>query len=614
MYKNVYLVSTGSFFPGDPVSNDQIDQFIQPINRHSDRLKRKILQENGIEQRYYGIDREGKTRWSLAQMAQRSIEDCLKKTGVSMADVGLLCTGTTGGDVAIPGFANMLQGELKAQPMEVSTHTGICMSGVVALRHAADAVELKRHRHALVSASEFPSRMFKKTRFVDTGYDVDFDSHFLRWMLSDAAGTWLISDSPAEDKMTFQILDIHIKSFSGDFPTCMQIGAPVDDPKTSYLDYSSIAEAEKNGAFLLRQNIRLLPHLFDIFVHEYLHLIQKGLFKADEIKYFLPHFSSQRFAPVVEELLTKSGAIIPKDRWYSNLKTRGNTGSASIFVMMDDFIKEKNVQPGDKILCAVPESGRLSMAFILLEVTAPKAVAKRMNIEQVQAPADESQVTDLKVQTALRGLAEVWHSYRSQIWRTPFFQRVEQGTVTKEDYIRWMQNWIPQVREGAKWMRTAVSNLDGEFAELKNIIEEHAGEEQNDWKILHQDYLNAGGTQKNPDLLKRNSGGEALNAFMFYKANQKNAVDLLGGIYIIEGTGQRIIPAFLPFLKQQLDLGPECYKFLQYHGQNDENHLYRWLSALTITMNINQDPEAIERLTETAKTVADLYLMQFKFI
>jgi hypothetical protein len=37
-------------------------------------------------------------------------------------------------------------------------------------------------------ASEMPSRLFKRSRFAARGYETDFDSHFLRWMLSDGAG------------------------------------------------------------------------------------------------------------------------------------------------------------------------------------------------------------------------------------------------------------------------------------------------------------------------------------------------------------------------------------------------------------------------------------------
>src|SRR5690606_34628643 len=137
-----------------------------------------------------------------------------------------------------------------------------------ALRHAADAVERGQHRRALVATSEFPSRLFKRSRFAPAGYDTDFDAHFLRWMLSDGAGALLLGDRPAGPGPALKLRWIHQRSFSGDFPVCMQVGFAAGGGR-SYLDYDSLADAERAGAFALRQDLRLLPNLFDVGIHEY---------------------------------------------------------------------------------------------------------------------------------------------------------------------------------------------------------------------------------------------------------------------------------------------------------------------------------------------------------
>ena len=46
----------------------------------------------------------------------------------------------------------------------------------------------------------------------------------------------------------------------------------------------------------------------------------------------------------------------------------GNTGSASIYIMLDEFMRTHRLASGEKILCYVPESGRFSSSFMLLEV------------------------------------------------------------------------------------------------------------------------------------------------------------------------------------------------------------------------------------------------------
>ena len=59
---------------------------------------------------------------------------------------------------------------------------------------------------------------------------------------------------------------------------------------------------------------------------------------------------------------------IPKERWFSNLETTGNVGSASIFLMVDELMNSGKLKEGDKILLAVPESARFSYVFSLLTV------------------------------------------------------------------------------------------------------------------------------------------------------------------------------------------------------------------------------------------------------
>jgi 3-oxoacyl-[acyl-carrier-protein] synthase III len=74
--------------------------------------------------------------------------------------------------------------------------------------------------------------------------------------------------------------------------------------------------------------------------------------------WFLPHLSSYYFRPRIADMLAENGIDIPEDRWFTNLATKGNTGSASLFIMIDEALRSGMFQRGDRILAAVPESGR----------------------------------------------------------------------------------------------------------------------------------------------------------------------------------------------------------------------------------------------------------------
>lgn len=617
-FNRVYVQSAGYHLPGAPISNDAMDDYIAPINRISLRIKNKILAENGIQQRHYAIDKNGSTVMTHARLAANAIEDCLQRANATLDDVSLLTMGSTGSDALIPGFSAMVQGELGARPMETLSSLGVCASGITALNYAAQSIELGAHQQAVVAAAEMPSRIFKKSRFAPRGYQSDFDAHFLRWMLSDGAGALLLTNKPQpKNNVRLKINWVHQKSFAGDYPVCMQLGL-TEDRSTSFLDFPSSSEAEAEGALALRQDIRLLPHLFDVSIHEYVKLVEEGWIHSNEIDHFLCHYSSNRFIPVVEELLAKAGLTIPRERWYSNLTTRGNTGSASIFIMLAEFLDTHTIKPGEKIFCFIPESGRMTAAYVLLEAEAADAPLQVTPLtapviqEEIQiAPPHDPVNAPQHLQQLLQSLAGIWHDYRSQVWRSPVIHKLVCNRFGLEDYRNWTAQWVPQVREGSKWMREAVASLTDDYAELATLINTHAGEEQNDFKLLYDNYREAGGEEA-LDNLHRNPGGEALNSYLHALAATKNPVGLLGAIYIIEGTGQRIVPALLPLLRKQVELPASAFRFLEYHGANDEHHLARWLTAVELVLA--KDAKLATVILATAKRTAQLYLMQFEHI
>ncbi len=614
LYNDVFIAGTGFHLPGEPIDNDAMDAFIAPINRISGRIKQRILAENGIRTRHYAIDADGRTRESNAQMAAAAVRAALADANCGLQQIDLLACGTSGGDSIMPGFANMVQGELGAPPMATHTSVGVCAASLGALAFAAGQVQQRDARRALAVGSDLPSRMFKSSRFAPRGYDADFNSHFLRWMLSDGAAALVLChrDELPDDAPRLRLKWVHQKSFSGDHPVCMQLGLNLEGTR-SYLDYDSSGAAEADGALALRQDIRLLPNLFDIAIHEYAGLVQRGLVDPQRVDHFLCHYSSERFRPVVDELMQAAQLAIPQERWWTNLATRGNTGAASLFVMLSEFVRTRELKEGEQIFCFVPESGRFTVAYALFEVERPgRGDAAVPAATTIAAPHDAASASDPRLARLLQSLAQVWHDYRSAAWRTPLVQSITQRRFTTEGYVRWMESWIPQVREGSRWMREAVASMRAPYEALAAIVETHASEEQFDFKILFDDYRSAGGREDSIDALRRSPGGEALNSYLHAKAATPSPVGLLGAIYIIEGTGQRIIPALLPLLQAQLKLSPKAFRFLAYHGANDENHLARWLRAAQLVLAADPSGQADADIIATARRTARLYLMQWE--
>ena len=69
MTGSAYITSVGAFLPGDPIGNDELEIYLGTIPGSSDRLRRRMLEANGIEKRHYAIDRTGQTTILNEEMA-----------------------------------------------------------------------------------------------------------------------------------------------------------------------------------------------------------------------------------------------------------------------------------------------------------------------------------------------------------------------------------------------------------------------------------------------------------------------------------------------------------------------------------------------------------------
>jgi 3-oxoacyl-[acyl-carrier-protein] synthase-3 len=366
---SAYITSTGAFLPGPPIGNDQMEDILGCIDGKPSRLKARILKSNGILTRHYAIDRNHRTTHSNLDMAVAAARKCLDESPVPARSIGMLSCATTQGDMVIPGFGSMVQAGLNVPQVELFTAHGICSSSAMAVKAAVNALKTGEHRSALVVVSELASRLFKSTRYEAAGgvAAMDFNSEFLRWMLSDGAGAWLLESAPRGRCLRVD----WIRSFShaDAFPVCMGIGTPTDkEDARTWQDYATYAEAEAAGALLIRQDVRLLEQMVKLGVDGALRLIEAGVLVMPEIDHFLCHYSSHHFRGKIADMLEMCGASIPQEKWFTNLYTRGNTGAASILIMLDEFLREARPAAGQRILCMVPESGRFNTAYMQFTV------------------------------------------------------------------------------------------------------------------------------------------------------------------------------------------------------------------------------------------------------
>jgi 3-oxoacyl-[acyl-carrier-protein] synthase-3 len=603
-----YITGVGAYLPGDPVGNTELAARFGDGGPRGAARRRQALAANGIRTRHYAVNEEGMTVMLNEELAAHAALRALRDRGLPVSAVRMLATGTTAGDVLVPGFASMVHGRLGGGPMELLSAAGVCASGMTALKAAVSAVRLGEHPVAVVVGSELVSRSFAAP---DDPGDMP-DTSFLRWTLSDGAGAVVVEPEPRPDGLSLRVDWMHLVSHAHDHPVCMSAGLGENrEPRAgaTWLDRRDPPHGGRPEAPTLRQDMSALPALIDLGVAEFSALVQAGRIDP-RTEHVLCHYSAEHFRAKLFARLREAGYEPGDDSWFTNLHTAGNTGAASIFVMLD--AARPRLCPGDRVLLIVPESGRFSLAFAQLTCVGPGQGSRQpaSPAELSASPLGQPEAADTPAAArAISELAGVWAEFQRMLDRVPIVRRIEDGTATHDDYRRLLLNLRQQVVDGGRWISLAAANFSAELFWLRSAAIQHAAAEHRDYQLLERDFAAIGGDPGAMAVTPANIGSAALSAFVFYRAGLPDPVDLLGAMFVIEGLGKLKAAGWAERLQQSLGLRDDQLSFLRYHADGDDEH-FQILSAALRSGSF--DDSAVTRIVKTARVVARLYALQLE--
>jgi 3-oxoacyl-[acyl-carrier-protein] synthase III len=311
---------------------------------------------------------------------------------------------------------------------------------------------------------------------------------------------------------------MHLVSHAHRHPVCMSAGLAGEltpAAGTTWLDQQEPDSGEGFKPPRLRQDMSALPALVDMGVAEFDALVKAGRIDTGT-EHILCHYSAEHFRAKLLGRLRDAGYAPQDKRWFTNLHTAGNTGAASIFVMLD--AARDRMRPGDRVLLIVPESGRFTMAFAQLTCVGPEG-----------GPS------------------------RAELARSPL---------------------------GGRWISLAAANFSVELFWLRSAAISHAADEHRDYQLLERDYAAVGGDPRLMATTSANVGSSALSAFVFHRAGQPDPVDLLGAMFVIEGLGAANAAGWADRLTESLGLRDDQLSFLRYHAEGDSEHFGLLTAAL----------------------------------
>jgi 3-oxoacyl-[acyl-carrier-protein] synthase-3 len=78
--------------------------------------------------------------------------------------------------------------------------------------------------------------------------------------------------------------------------------------------------------------------------------------------------SSYFFEDAIADNFEALGWPLPRDKWFTNLSTKGNVGAGSIYLMLEELLNNGQLKKGEQLLLLIPESARFSYMTAWLTV------------------------------------------------------------------------------------------------------------------------------------------------------------------------------------------------------------------------------------------------------
>lgn len=374
---DVYITKAAKYLPNEAVSNDEMENYLGLINDTASKARRIILRNNKITNRYYAVDKNGKSTHSNAELTRNAVAQLFDENFTDQ-DLEVLSCGTSSPDVLAPSHAAMVHGLLKNRSVELNSSMGICCSGMNALKYGFLSIKSGNSKNAICTGSEKVSTWLSSPKYnheivnlknLEEQPIIAFKKDFLRWMLSDGAGAFLLENKPSGE-ISLKIEWMEAYSYAFELETCMYAGG--DKLENGEIKAWSDYKPEQwlnESVFAVKQDVKILDEfILPKGVESMSDAMAKHNITAEQVDYFLPHVSSNFFVEGLRKGLIEKGVDIAEEKWFMNLLRVGNVGSASIYIALEELMYSGKLKKGDRILLSVPESGRFSFAYAYLTV------------------------------------------------------------------------------------------------------------------------------------------------------------------------------------------------------------------------------------------------------
>jgi len=299
------IAGTGSFLPGEPVSNDDL------VRRGIDTSDEWVTTRTGIRSRHLATADVGSSDLALIA-AERAIE----AAGCEADEIDLVIVATSTPDYIFPSTAALLQSKLGIRNGGPAFDIqAVCSGFVYALTVAEKFIRSGSHKRALVVGAEVFSRILD---WSDRGTCVLFGDGAGAVVLEASEKPGIVAAALHADGSHHPILCV---------PGGVASGQVIGDP---FL--------RMDGQAVFKFAVRVLGDV----AHE---VLDSAGADVGSVDWLVPHQANIRIIVATAKRLG-----IPMDRVITTVAQHGNTSAASIPLALDIAVRDGRIQRGHRIV------------------------------------------------------------------------------------------------------------------------------------------------------------------------------------------------------------------------------------------------------------------------
>lgn len=360
-----YITGVGSYSPGEPVPFEAIEEVLgrlegipKKLEKRLGRLRSVLREMLGIEYSHYAYDPHRKTFTdSNVSMCEKSARKALDQAGLDPRDVELIVYAGILYDVMCPPSSVLVQEALGIPYCaEMSIHSN-CTAIYKALQVASDSIAVGRYRNALVVTSQMSSAFLRAEYFNPKA--VTLEQVILRWFLSDGAGAWVLSNQPGP-RVSLRVTETYLESVGVGIAPSMRMMAGALR--------ANFVEVYDKGLHHLEQDIKVVSELAPkLFKQGFDTMREKTRLNVRDITCFFANIPTKHMMDLLVNSLRRDFDY-PELQFYTKMAHRGYPGAPAIVIALDDYLQEKPLQVGDRLVSFVTESSKWMHAGFILDV------------------------------------------------------------------------------------------------------------------------------------------------------------------------------------------------------------------------------------------------------